>query len=267
MIINSNNNSNTTATERPPFRVLVTGFGPYGDTQLNPSLAVVQELQKSPKKKDGGMEILAHQVSSEFDTCIAEATALMDLHRPDAVLCMGEYPGRSQVTLERVAINYQDATRYGVADQANQAPQGTPVVKDGPLAYPSTLPLRRCVRDLRERARIPSDISDNAGTLMCNHLLYGVLHHAATAKTSGDNNSTPPLFCGWIHLPALPEQACLERNILQNMPSMSTETSTRAVRQVMASLKDHAEYQRQQVKGTDVAPKDLDIPIRSRLLV
>ena len=97
------------------------------------------------------------------------------------------------VTVERVAINYNDSTRYGVCDEAGYAPQGTKVVEGGPAAYLSTLPLRRIVRDLRLNG-VPADISGDAGTLMCNHLMYGVLH-----ACSGRD-----IVAGWVHLPALP---------------------------------------------------------------
>ena len=133
---------------------------------------------------------------------------------------LGEYPGRAMVTVERVAINYNDSTRYGVCDEAGYAPQGTKVVEDGPAAYlstpvwklspgaprhrcdvvrnffplhRSTLPLRRIVRDLRSNG-VPADISGDAGTLMCNHLMYGVLHACAGRD----------IVAGWVHLPALP---------------------------------------------------------------
>ena len=106
---------------------------------------------------------------------------------------LGEYPGRAMVTVERVAINYNDSTRYGVCDEAGYAPQGTKVVEDGPAAYLSTLPLRRIVRDLRANG-VPADISGDAGTLMCNHLMYGVLHACAGRD----------IVAGWVHLPALP---------------------------------------------------------------
>ena len=94
---------------------------------------------------------------------------------------------------ECIAINYNDSTRYGVCDEAGYAPQGTKVVEDGPDAYFSTLPIRRIVRDLRANG-VPADISGDAGTLMCNHLMYGVLH-----ACSGRD-----IVAGWVHLPALP---------------------------------------------------------------
>ncbi len=64
------------------------------------------------------------------------------------------------------------------------------------------------------RAGIPADLSDAAGTFVCNHLMYGMLHHIAT------NNL--PIRAGWLHLPYLPEVAALDRNL--GAPSMSVQT-------------------------------------------
>ena len=153
----------------------------------------------------------------------------MKEYNPHAVLMLGEYPGRSMITIERVAINYDDSTRYGLSDEAGYAPQGTPIVQDGPAAYFTTLPLRRIIRDLRASG-IPSDISGDAGTLMCNHLMYGVLHevvsntnanNANTKNGTGKNRSIP---VGWIHLENL------------GMPSMTAELSCKAVECVIASI-------------------------------
>ena len=223
------------------FRVLVTGFGPYGTTTINPSLAVVKALQSNLTSQ--GIDIVACEVTCEFNKCIRETSALIDEHQPDAVIMLGEYSGRAMVTVERVAINYNDATRYGLSDEAGYAPQGTKIVEGGPAAYFSTLPLRRIVRDLRA-AGIPADISGDAGTLMCNHLMYGILH----AVNGRD------ITAGWVHLPALPEEAAKDVNL--GMPSMTAELSTRAVLSVVASLVENAR------QGGDISDA-----VRSRLLV
>ncbi|KAL9188890.1 hypothetical protein ACHAXT_011380 [Thalassiosira profunda] len=234
-------------------RVLVTGFGPYGNTAINPSLAVVKNLQAAPKSDDDDnhVEIIARQVSSEFNTCIKETCGFIEKLKPDAVIMLGEYPGRSMITVERVAINYNDATRYGLKDEAGYAPQGTPVVEGGPDAYFSTLPLRRIVTDLRGKG-IPADISDAAGTLMCNHLLYGALHHVHTTANGTEDRKIP---VGWVHLPSLPEVAALEDNL--GMPSMTAELSTRAVRCVIESI----------ARNAAAGGGDIDVPVKSRLLV
>ena len=244
-------------------RVLITGFGPYGNTTINPSLAVVHLLQKSEclecellEKKQGlesvaGAEIIAKEVSCEFNKCIEETIAYMKELKPDAVIMLGEYPGRSMVTVERVAINYNDSTRYGCADNAGYAPQGGKTATYGPDAYLSTLPLRRIVKDLRSRG-IPADISGDAGTLMCNHIMYGILNYIKHNAKGSDESG---IFAGFVHLPALPEIAALDENL--GMPSMTADLSCQAVECIVASL----------VETKKNGGKDIDEPIKSRLLV
>ena len=229
-------------------RVLVTGFGPYGNTTINPSLAVVHLLQKKLGLSVDGAEIIAKEVSCEFNKSIEETTTCMEQLKPDAVIMLGEYPGRSMVTIERVAINLNDSTRYGFTDQAGVALTGTKIVEDGPDAYFSTLPLRRIVKDLRSSG-IPADISGDAGTLMCNHIMYGTLHHPWA------RNEERPILAGFVHLPALPEIAALDENL--GMPSMTAELSCQAVECIVASL----------VETMKNGGKDIDEPIKSRLLV
>lgn len=146
------------------------------------------------------------------------------------------------ITVERVATNYNDATRYGLADNAGTAPQGEPTVPGGPVACYATLPLRAMVKAMREGG-IPSDISDTAATLMCNHLMYGVLHHVAETRLD--------IPTGWIHLPHLPEVAALDRNL--GNPSMALETSTAGVRTAIKAALDH--------------PRDISDPIPSRFQI
>lgn len=241
----------SSSSDSNSIRVLVTGFGPYANTTINPSLAVVHLLGQdnaSNNVVNDGVEIIPREVSCEFYKCIEETKAYIEKYNPHAVLMLGEYPGRSMVTLERVAINYNDSTRYGLfPDSEFGGPQqGSKVVEDGPDAYFTTLPLRRIIRDLRANG-IPSDISGDAGTLCCNHLMYGILHHTHKRDTN--------MPVGWIHLPALPEMAAKDENL--GMPSMTAELSCKAVLSVIDSI----------VANEKEGEMDIDIPIKSRLLV
>ena len=98
------------------------------------------------------------------------------------------------------------------------------------------------VQALREGG-IPSDISDTPGTFICNHLLYGILHHIATSGL--------PIRAGWIHLPHLPSTAALDENI--GAPSMSVETAAAGVRIGIRAALEHTE--------------DIQAPILSRLQI
>lgn len=219
--------------------VLVAGFDPYGTTPVNPAEGVARALDG---EAIGDTRIVGRVVPCVFWKCIETVTAAIDEVRPRLVILLGEYAGRTMITVERIATNFNDATRYSLTDNAGVAPQDEPTVAGGPAAYFATLPLRAMVRAMRE-AGIPADISDTAATLVCNHLMYGVLHYVAEKRLD--------VPTGWIHLPQLPEVAALPRNL--GNPSMSLETSVAGVRTAIKAALEH--------------PQDIKEPIRSRLQI
>lgn len=159
-------------------RVLVTGFGPYGNTPDNPAQAVAEALDGT---RIAGAEIVGRVVPNVFfEATRAAADAVAELS-PEMVVMLDEFGGRAMITVERIAQNLDDASRYGLVDNAGRSPVDERIVADGPAAYYATLPIRAMVKALRA-AGIPADISDAPGTLVCNHLLYGMLHHLASHR-------------------------------------------------------------------------------------
>lgn len=215
--------------------VLVTGFGPYGNTPTNPAQLVAEAIDGT---EVAGARVVSRIVPCVFFDAIAAAVAAIEEVGPDVVVMMGEFGGRAMLTVERIAQNFNDASRYGLADNDGKAPIDEKIVPDGPPACYATLPIRAMVRAMRD-AGLPADISDAPGTLVCNHLMYGVLQHIEA--------NALPIRAGWIHLPALPSVAALEENL--GMPSMTVETSRTGVEVAIAAILAHAE--------------DINEPIRS----
>lgn len=215
--------------------VLVTGFGPYGNTPTNPAQLVAEALDGS---RIGGSDVVSRIVPCVFFEAIDAAARAVQEVQPDLVVMMGEFGGRAMLTVERIAQNFDDASRYGLADNAGKAPVGERIVPDGPAAHYATLPIRAMVRAIRD-AGIPADISDAPGTLVCNHLMYGVLHHIAV--------NALPIRAGWIHLPALPSVAALEANL--GMPSMTVETARRGVEVAIGAALEHADDIREPIRS------------------
>ncbi|MGI9524920.1 MAG: pyroglutamyl-peptidase I [Hyphomicrobiaceae bacterium] len=208
-------------------KVLVTGFEAFGTTPVNPAEQVARHFEGS---EIAGAMIVTRIVPNTFFTCIdVVQSAIVDIN-PDVVVMMGEYGGRAMITVERIAQNFNDGTRYGLADNAGNLLQDVQTIPDGPVAYHTTLPIRAMVRAMR-KAGTPADISDAPGTFCCNHLMYGILHFIAVQRLG--------VRAGWIHLPCLPEVAALERNL--GSPSMSVETAVRGVRAAIAATIDHPE--------------------------
>ena len=209
-------------------KILLTGFEAYGHTPDNPAESVACKLNN---KRIDESEIIARIVPNNFFECIDFVWASIAEISPDIVVMMGEYGGRAMITVERIAQNLNDSTRYELADNNGRSLQDQLTSADGPAAYYSTLPIRAMVKAMRESG-IPSDISDAPGTFCCNHLMYGILHRI--------HEKNLPIRAGWIHLPHLPSVAALPENL--GAPSMSVETSTTGVeiglRAVLENLRD-----------------------------
>jgi pyroglutamyl-peptidase len=112
------------------------------------------------------------------------------------VMCVGQAGGRSALSLERIAININDAR---IADNAGQRPLDAPVVPGGPAAYFSTLPIKAMLRALQQ-AGVAAEVSQTAGTFVCNHVFYGLMHALATQRGFKGTRG------GFIHVPYVPEQ-------------------------------------------------------------
>lgn len=174
--------------------VLITAFEPFGGEVINPSWEAVSQLHE---RMICGARVVAQQLPCVFGESLATLNASLDELKPDLVIAVGQAGGRVDVTVERVAINVDDAR---IPDNAGNQPIDETIVEGGPAAYFSTLPVKAIVEGIRE-AGIPASVSQTAGTFVCNHVMYGLLH--TLAKQKGKHK----VRGGFIHIPWLPEQA------------------------------------------------------------
>jgi pyroglutamyl-peptidase len=186
-------------------KVLLTGFDPFGGEQVNPAWEAVKCFAD---KAYADVDVAIQMIPTVFHKSIQTLEEGIERERPDIVICVGQAGGRTDITIERVAINIDDAR---IPDNEGNQPVDVPIVKGGPVAYWSTLPIKAIVHRLRQ-AGIPASVSQTAGTFVCNHLFYGLAHMLATKY--------PGVRGGFIHIPYLPKQAAL----LPNMPSMGVAT-------------------------------------------
>ncbi len=172
-------------------RILLTGFTPFGNEDINPSWEAVRELHG---RHIGGHQVVAHLLPTAFDDSRRELEQAMREVAPAILLGVGQAGGRSRLSIERVAINVQDAR---LPDNAGAQPIDEPVIAGGPAAYFSTLPIKAMLAALQADG-LPVEISNTAGTYVCNHVAYLMLHLAARH---------PDVRAGFIHIPYLPMQA------------------------------------------------------------
>ncbi|WP_404340173.1 pyroglutamyl-peptidase I [Pseudoalteromonas mariniglutinosa] len=191
--------------------VLLTGFNLFAGETINASWQAVNLLDDTLIAKH---RIVAIALPCEFNRSLAVLLNAIEQHHPALVLCVGQAGGRSEINIERVAINIDDAR---IADNAGKQPIDCPVIADAPAAYFSNLPIKRMLIDLQQ-SHIPAAISNSAGTYVCNHVMYGLLHHIALHE--------PQLKAGFVHIPYLPSQAVHH----SGSASMSEETVNNALK-------------------------------------
>ena len=184
-------------------KALVTGFEPFGGEAINPSLEVLRRLPA----RLGGMDLATAALPVVFGAALPALREAIAVTAPDIVLSVGLAGGRAALSLERVAINVDDAR---IPDNDGAQPIDRPVVTGGPTAYFATLPIKACAAALRD-AGIPAAVSNTAGTFLCNHVFYGLMHEAARR---GD-----AFRAGFLHVPYLPSQAAF----VPGAPSMARE--------------------------------------------
>ena len=169
-------------------KLLITGFDPFGGESINPSWEAVQKLPDIV----GDFVLCKLQIPTVFDQAANCVLQQANEFGPDVILCVGQAGGRNAVTPERIAVNIRDAR---IVDNAGNQPQDALIIPDGPAAYFATVPVTSMV-DAIQQIQLPADVSNSAGTFVCNDVLYTLLHHYANSDTK----------VGFIHVPYLPEQ-------------------------------------------------------------
>ncbi len=194
-------------------RILLTGFEPFDGEAVNPSWEVARALDGAPI---GGATVVARQLPCRFGAAREAIVALLDEWRPSCALALGQASGRADFSIERLAINVDDAR---IADNAGAQPIDEPVVPGGPVAYFATLPIKAMVSGLRA-AGLPASVSHSAGTFVCNHVFYALMHGL---------RQRPTVRAGFMHLPLLPAQAARH----PGQPCMPLTMMVEGVRQAL----------------------------------
>jgi pyroglutamyl-peptidase len=184
-------------------KALVTGFEPFGGDRVNPSF---EALKRLPSRL-GTLDIATRSLPVIYGAALPTLRQAIAETAPDIVLCTGLASGRSELSLERVAINIDDAR---IPDNGGNQPIDAPVVAGAPAAYFATLPIKAAIRALRE-AGLPAAVSNSAGTFLCNHVFFALMHEAAIADGRFRG--------GFLHVPFLPSQAAK----VPGAPSMALE--------------------------------------------
>jgi pyroglutamyl-peptidase len=194
MTIERSLKSHVTNSRKTSKTLLLTGFEPFGDDpgalSLNPSAAIALGLHG---QKIGPWRVAGHVLPCEYGRSARVLKSLMREYAPQAILCLGQAGGRSAISIERIAVNWDEAA---LPDNAGIVRIGQPISKTAPAAYFSTLPIH-AIRDAVLAQGIPAELSSSAGHFVCNHVFFSLMHALRASK----------IKAGFVHVPYLPQQA------------------------------------------------------------
>jgi len=194
-------------------RILVTGFKPFLGESINPSALILRELKNS----DAEVETLLLPVS--FENAFATLQNHWDSHGPyEGLLMLGQAGERSAICLERVAINWLEASS---PDEDGVLPPVGPVMESAPSAYISDFFPGAWAEALNKLG--PVQVSHSAGAYVCNALYFQTLHHFP--------QDVAALF---THVPYLPEQT---HSKPAGTPSMELATQVKIIQALIRLMK------------------------------
>lgn len=177
--------------------ILLTGFSPFGGESINPSYECLKKVEDNLY----GYKIIKKEIETSFINSHLQLISYFNEFKPDAVILVGQAGGAKNIRIERVAINIQDAR---IKDNLGDMPIDQPIVKSAPNAYFSTLPSKDIVKALIEE-KLPAILSNSAGTFVCNHLLFHLLHHLKQFDIN--------IPAGFIHIPYIFSQVVDKHDI------------------------------------------------------
>ena len=190
-------------------KLLITGFEPFDKELINPSWEAVNSLNDNIDN----IIINKLQLPTVFKKSYIKLFEHIEKIKPDIVICVGQAGGRYDISIERVAINIDDAR---IEDNEGYKPIDEKIFEDGENAYFSSLPIKAIVQELK-KFNIPASVSNTAGTYVCNHIMYALLYYINKNKLN--------IKGGFIHVPYTTEQIINK----PNTPYMDKNTIIKAL--------------------------------------
>ena len=191
-------------------KVLLTGFEPFGKATLNPSGEIVKQISDD--------NVVTAILPVAYTQSAEALLALIEHHKPDVVICLGQAEGRTHITPEKIAINLDDAR---LADNEGVTRIDEPILLGGPVAYESTLPIKEFVTAINA-VGVPAAVSLSAGAFLCNHIFY----------VAQDALKSTKVRSGFVHVPLMDEQA----EEFPGLPTMPLDQMVKAVRTMLEEL-------------------------------
>jgi pyroglutamyl-peptidase len=188
-------------------KVLITGFPAFHTHKLNPTESISQYL----KLNDSTIIWQQVIIPVEFDNCAILLQSKIKAFQPDYLIMLGLAASRTELSLERVAVNILHSERE---DNQGEIKTHQRINSNGKAAYFSTLPLDQLSKKL-SLINIPNHISNYAGTYVCNLIFYKMMEFIEINKLATK--------AGFIHVPKTKE---LSSSAKIDIPQLSEQISS-----------------------------------------
>jgi len=169
-----------------PLTCLLTGFDAFGTHEVNPSQSLVESF---PDILDAGTSGLSSSNSREIHIRklilptsggaawkkLRQSLDQLSANEETIVIMTGFADTREHLSLERFAINCRD---YRIADNSGAQPHDRLVDKLAPDLLRTSVDLIALCATLLKTG-YPTEISNHAGTFVCNEIYFRALNYAA----------------------------------------------------------------------------------------
>lgn len=193
--------------------LLLSAFEPFGNDDINASEIVIEKIPDVI----GDIRIKKIILPVVYEKAFDLLSSHIRKFKPDFVICMGQAGGRSNITIEKVALNVNSSM---MADNEGNVRLDQSIMTEGDLAYTSTLPVSNLL--LACKADIAST-SYSAGTFVCNDLFYRMMHDIRVSSLN--------CKAGFIHLPYTEE--------FGKMPFIDSRIQADAITSMIASMGEY----------------------------
>ncbi len=180
-------------------RVLLTGFGPFGEVIANPTEAIVRALDGARVDSSAGARTIeALALPTSFERARRLVAGRRGEGSYDAIVMLGVAETSAAFHVESVGRN-EDRARIPDVDGARPVRR----IDDGaPDTLPVTIDVDALV-DALAREGVPVERSDSAGAYVCNHVLFTTLLHLQRRGV--------PTRAGFLHVPPCPRTHVVAR--------------------------------------------------------
>jgi len=195
-------------------RVLISGFEPFGGSNLNSSQLVVEAISK---ESFSGLDLFTVILPVEFGKAADVLLSKVKELDPEIIIAFGQAEGRKALTPEKIAINLDSAR---IPDNAGELRGNKVIIEKGVDGYFSTLPIEKMVEAVKA-CGLESEISLSAGAFLCNHIFYHLQHQLLESGVKS----------GFVHLPLVNEQIAQ----YPNQPSWALKDLVQGVKAAILS--------------------------------